>query len=185
MKKTLAVLGIIALAMTLPGVVAPAQASDFLFGAAIRIGGFHLSIGLDHDHHRYVYRTRDRIHYDHYRCNDRCSMRGGYTYHDERCPVVSHLLHIQQIHPHDLYVDYAPRYDGRFRNYDPYHYDRVNYVGDRYYGDDRYDRYDRGRHDRYERPRARHPHRYDRGRGRGHDRGHGHYHGRVFCSVRH
>lgn len=187
MKQTLAITGIVALLSTLPGFVAPAAASDVSFGAGIRIGGFHLSIGLDHDRHRYVYRTRDRIRYDHYRCTDRCSHRGGYTYHDERCPVVSHLLHVQEIHPHDLFVDYAPRYDGRFRGYDPYRYDRANYVGDRYYGGDRYDRqdrYDRDRDDRY-RGRGRG---HDRGgwdRGRGHGRGHGHYHGRTFCSVKH
>jgi len=188
MRKLAAIAGTVAMLVTLPGVVGEAAADhgDLRFGAGVRIGDLHLSIGYSPRVRDYYYRTRDRIHYDHYRCTDRCYRRGGDWYHHERCPVLLHLLHLERIHPHTLYARYAPRYDGRFRGYDPNDHDRANYRGRRYHDDDRYDdgRYDDdGRYRRRDRDRGRHRG-WERGRGhRGHP--HGHYHGRTYCTVRH
>lgn len=180
MRKLAAIVGTVALLVTVPGVVGEAAADhdEIRFGAGVRIADFHLSIGYNPRVRDYYYRTRDRIGYDHYRCTDRCHRRGREWYHHEACPVVLHLLHLERIHPHTLFGRYAPRYDGRFRGYDPYHYDRANYRGDDY--DDHYDDHYYGR-DRHDRGRHRG---WDRGRGH---RGHrtGHYHGRTYCTVRH
>lgn len=180
MRKFTAIVGVVALLATVPGVVGEAAADhdEVRFGAGVRIGGFHLSIGYSPRDRGYYYRTSDRIGYDHYRCTDRCSRRGREWYHHESCPVVLHLLHLERIHPHSLYTRHAPSYDGRFRGYDPYYYDRANYRGDDYddyYDDDRSARH-RGRHRGWDR---------GRGHGRNHGRNQGHYHGRTYCSVRH
>jgi len=193
MRKFAAIVGVVAVLVATPGVVGEAAADhdDLRFGAGVRIGDFHLSIGHSPRVHDYYYRTRDRVHYDHYRCTDRCYLRGRDWYHHEACPTVLHLLHVRRVHPHALFTRYAPRYDGRFRSYDPYYHDRVNYRGgDRYY--DRHDRYDDDYYDdddRHDRGRRRS---WDRGRHRGWERGRGHsghrpghYHGRTYCTIRH
>lgn len=186
LRRGIALLAMAALLVSLPAAVPDAAAdhdrhrggSDLVFAAGIKLGGFHLSIGYQptrYGQQTYYYRTRDRIHYDDYRCTDRCYRRGPSYYHHERCPVILHLMHVERIHPHRLFSHHAPRYDHRWTSYDPYDWHR-SHLGSRYSERDRdhrghrYDR--RDRHDRYER-RDRHDRRH-RGwkRGRGHGRHH-------------
>lgn len=200
--KRLTIAAIVAVLAAAPGLVPTASAAhdDFVFGAGVRVGGFELNLGYVPTRHgppTYYYATHDRIHYDDYRCTDRCYRRGGTYYHHERCPALLHLLHSHRVHPHRLYAGYAPRYDGRWSRYDPYAWDR-GYRSDHHHRFDRHhrhDRRDRGyrrhgeyrrhgqyrRHGRYDdrhwRDRRPDHHRrdhdrgrHDRGRGRGHDR---------------
>lgn len=170
MRRPIAMAALLALGLTLA--LAPAAAADHddpVFAAGIRVGDFHLSIGFvpERSSRAYYYRTRDRIHYDGYRCTDRCYRRAGYQYHHERCPVVLHLLHLERLHPHRLFQHHSPSYDGRWAGYDPYAFHRSYDAGHGSYRHHRYDRrYDR--HDGYDR---RHDRRYDRHDG--YDRRHG------------
>ena len=188
LRRTVALLAVAALLVTLPAAVPDAAADHdayrsgggLTFAAGIRLGGFHLSIGYQPTRYgqgTYYYRTRDRIHYDHYQCNDQCYRRGGSYYHHERCPVMLHLMHVERIHPHRLFSHHAPRYDHRWTSYDPYAWER-RYRGSRYSDRDRHHRWDRW--DRYDRRHRRYDddsdsdrrHRRHRGwkGGRGHGR---------------
>lgn len=143
-----------------PALVPDAAAGhdDWSFGANFRIGNVHLTIGHQPYGHgsasSYYYRTNHAVHYDGYQCTDRCYRSGRSYYHHESCPVVLHLLHLNRIHPHDVFARHAPRYDGRFASYDPYAFHRG--YSSRRGGHGRYrdhdghwrDRRGHGRHDR-------------------------------------
>jgi hypothetical protein len=193
MRTLIAVFAIALVAASAPGLVPQAAAAhddDFEFAAGIRLGPFHASIGLA-PHGHYYYRTRDRVHYDDYRCTDRCYRRGSSTYHHERCPAMLHLLYLQRLHPHEIFAYHAPRYDGRFARFDHVRWNDSYRHGRDYWSRDR-DRYDRrGRYEDDRRWDRRDDRRWDRrddrrwdrrndrhrGRGRGHDRDRGHRHG--------
>lgn len=162
MRKTtpwIAAAAIAALVVVTPGLVPVAAAShpSLSFGAGLQIGGVHLSIGytpVRHGHPTYYYRTRQAVAYDSYQCSDRCYRSGGTYYHHESCPVVLHLMHLNRVHPHRLFADHAPVYDGRWSSYDPWAFHRS--YGRSHGGDRGYDRgYDRGhrRDDRHWRQR--------------------------------
>lgn len=196
-RKLLTIAGIVAVLAAAPGLVPTASADheEWVFGAGVRVGGFELNIGYVPTRHgppTYYYATHHDIHYDDYRCTDRCYRRGRTFYHHESCPALLHLFHVQRVHPHHLYTRYAPRYDGRWQRYDPHHWHR-SYRGDRHHDRDyrrhgqysregrykhqgsyrRHGRYDRRdwRQRRYDDDHHRHDRgRRDRGRGRGHDR---------------
>lgn len=167
---------IAALVVATPGLVPVAAASHpaLSFGAGLEIGGVHLSIGytsVRHGHPTYYYRTRQAVAYDGYACNDRCYRSGGVYYHHETCPVVLHLMHLHRVHPHRLFADHAPRYDGRWSSYDPWSYHRS--YARRHGGDARY--YDRDYRGRYE----------GRDRSRGHGRDDRHWRQRRHHDVHH
>lgn len=154
---------------------AAAGHDDFRFGASFRIGNVHLSIGhqpygYGHGYgygsaSSYYYRTNHAVHYDGYQCTDRCYRRGRSYYHYESCPVVLHLLHLNRIHPHDVFARHAPHYDGRFSSYDPYAFHR-SYSG-RHGRHGRYRDYDDGYRDHGHWRDRRGHRRHDRGRHRG------------------
>lgn len=202
-RRLITIAGIVALLAAAPGLV-PTAAADheqWVFGAGVRVGGFELNIGYvptGYGPPTYYYATHDAIHYDGYRCTDRCYRRGRTYYHHESCPVLLHLFNLQRVHPHRLFTRYAPRYDGRWQRYDPYGWDH-GYRGDhgyrdrgyrhegsyrregryrhegRYRREGRYDRRD-WRQRRHDYDRDHHGHdRHDRGRhDRGRHEGHGH-----------
>lgn len=201
MRKWISIIAVAALLVTTPALVPDAFAdhetggyyggdAGWVFSAGIRLGGFHLSIGYQPVRYgapTYYYRTREAIHYDGYRCSDRCYRRGDVSYHSERCPVVLHLMHLNRIHPDRLFAYHAPDYDGRWRSYDPYVFDR-DYrrshglaYGDRYEGRRGYDGrrsygYDsRDWRDRRYEGRRHDGRRYEDGRHRGGPRGRRHY----------
>lgn len=193
-RQLLTIAAIVATLTVAPGLVPTASADheEWVFGAGVRIGGFELNIGYvptRHGPQTYYYATHDRVHYDDYRCSDRCYRRGDTYYHHERCPALLHLFHSHRVHPHGLYASYAPRYDGRFSRYDPYGWDR-GYCSDHHHHDyHRHHRVDRHRdyrrHGQYRRHGEYRRHgryddrhwrdrRHDRGRHEGWYRGRGH-----------
>jgi hypothetical protein len=168
-RPWIAAAAIAALVVATPGLVPVAEAShpQLYFGAGLRLGGIHLSIGytpVRHGHPTYYYRTRHRLAYEGYACNEYCTRRSATYYHHERCPVVLHLMHLNRVHPHGLFADHAPVYDGRWSRYDPWDFHRSygsRHGGSRGYHDgrSRYDGY--GRDERHWRQRRHHDdHRY-------------------------
>lgn len=159
MQKTLvaaAIAGSLALA---PGLAAPAHAehADWYVGGGFRIGPVHFNIVLGGPGHRYhghhYYRSKHRVQYRGYQCNDRCFKQGGYDYHDPYCPTVLHHFDRYRANPYAAWDRYAPRHREPYLQYrDRGDYGR-GYHDDRGYRGRGYDR----------------DHRY---RGRGHDRHH-------------
>ncbi len=123
---------IAALLLTLAGGAGePAEAGDWFIGGAFRVGGLQFSLAYDrhgrHSHRDYYYRTRDRVHYDGYRCGSYCFKRSGYGYHHARCPVVLHHFRLHHFHPAAAWGAYlAPGYER--------YYDRGRHYGHRDYG---------------------------------------------------
>lgn len=182
MKKWISILAVAALLVTTPLLVPEAAAeheydrgynrggADWVFAATIGLGPFRVAIGYQPTRYgapTYYYRTQGAIHYDGYQCNDRCYRSGRTSYHHEQCPVLLHLMHLQRLHPHNIFAHHAPDYDGRWTRYDPYgwHSDYNRSRGRHY--DDRHDR------DRYYDSRHWRDRRQDDGRHRGWDRGRG------------
>ncbi|HMB51876.1 MAG TPA: hypothetical protein VKU40_01080 [Thermoanaerobaculia bacterium] len=170
--RWLAVAATALLVASTPAFVPDASADvELSFGASFRIGNVHLSLG--HTPYRggygssygsasdYYYRTNDNVHYNGYECTDRCYRRGRTNYHHQSCPVVLHLLHLNKIHPHDVFSRHSRHYDGRFANYDPYAFHRS--YSSRRGGHGRYRDHDNRGHWRDRRGHGRH----DRGRHRG------------------
>lgn len=186
MRKLLMTAFLAGVTLLSPVLSPPAQAShDWLsIGTVFRIGAAHVAIALGRPfgyEPAYYYRYDQPIRYSGYRCSRYCFHEGGYDYHHESCPLVAAHFSHYRVDPRWAFDNYAPHYDGRYRDdgygyrdrYDRYGYDRYD-RHDRDYG--RYDRYDGyDRYDRYDRDDHYRGRRDDRGRGHRHYKGCGHY----------
>lgn len=166
----------LAFLLVLPVFAAPAAASDWIFGAAFRVGGVDFTIGYPSGglYYRgapaYYYRTPvdlGRAYYGRPHHHEGCYESHGVHYHGQSCPLVR-----------SYFQRYGHRTDRVFARYAPPY--RRDYGHDRGYGD-RYDRgygrgYGDGYYDRHRDYRDRH--RHDRRHHRRHHRGHHrHHHG--------
>lgn len=172
MKRTL-LIAIPALVLGL-WIAPPAQAGDWHFGAAFRIGDVHFSIGYQDDHRdRYYYRTRvelGRHYYGRTHRHEDCYYHDGHYYHAQHCPLIAAYSRDHGYRTSHLIAKHAPGHHRRGHHYDRRHHRRDHH-------------YDHGRsHGRYRGKGQYRQHGKYRPRGhyRGSHRSHGYcpYHGR-------